>query len=141
MRIVALALCALVVASGSALAQAAPEDWSGEWSASEEQFITVEATKKSLVIEGWATWGAGDPERVERGGVNMGEFSARVPIGWVVDDAVSFAVGVDETVPADAADEYDCVIEMRLVGEVLEVKDNMMCGGMNVTFSGEYRRK
>lgn len=138
----AVSVLGLVLGVGAAQAQANLADWAGEWSASDEQEITIIANKKSLSIEGFATWGAGDPERVERGGVNMGEISAQVPRSWITDNRLLFLMGDQGAEQVGmVADDAGCLIEMMLEGDLLLVGDNMMCGGMNVTFSGEYRRK
>lgn len=143
-RSMVLALALVMAATGAIAAKDKAQDdlapWLGEWTASEEQFITIVETDTGLSFEGNATWGALHPERVERGGVNVGEFSAEIPRDWIVADAMAFAVAGEGTVPASKADDYDCVIEARLVGDIMEVADNMMCGGMNVTFTGTYRR-
>jgi len=116
--------------------------WVGDWSASVEQDIYIALNEVGgLHLEGFATWGAQDPDRVERGAVNFGEFSTHVPAGWVrADGWLEFAVGPDGPIPAQSADDYDCVIALHLRGEVMVAEDNMMCGGHNVTFSGTYRR-
>ncbi|QQR37967.1 hypothetical protein [Devosia rhizoryzae] len=137
-------IAVLVVALSASAVRAQPvlTDWAGTWSAGEEQEISIVANKKSLGIEGFATWGASDPERVERGGVNVGEFSVTVPRSWIEDNRLVFIAGDEGAEPVGmVADDYACLIEMMLDGEVLRVGDNMMCGGMNVTFSGEYRRE
>lgn len=125
---------------GSALADdAALAAYTGAFTASSEQFITITAGDGGLQIEGSATWGMGDPERVESGGVNIGEFSAFVPEDWIVDAGFSFAVG-ETTVPVSEADEYDCAIKMQFGPDHqwIDVKDNLMCGGHNVSFTGRY---
>ena len=33
-----------------------------------------------------------------------------------------------------------CVVDLWLTGPFLVARDNMRCGGMNVTFTGVYRR-
>ena len=145
MKLSMAALAALLLATGVAMAKekVRPDlsGWLGEWSASEEQFITITEVRQGLSLEGSATWGAGDPERVERGGVNVGEFSAVVPYGWIDGDTLWFAMGSERTLRGDEAEEYDCTVRATLVGETIEVEDNMMCGGMNVTFSGVYGRE
>lgn len=59
------------------------------------------------------------------GGVNVGEFSAA---GTVSGSKLAFN-----------ADE--CEVSATLNGAQLIAQDNNQCGGRNVTFSGEYRRK
>lgn len=141
--LVTLTVAVTLGANGPLLAkEAGLKAYGGAFSASEEQFITVISSPEGLNISGNATYGALDPERVERGAVNLGEFDAIVPWGMVKDGAIAFAVGGDETLPADAAEEFDCVVEMQFSDDrqTIEVTDNMMCGGMNVTFTGTYHR-
>ncbi|WP_338722941.1 hypothetical protein [Devosia sp. XK-2] len=116
--------------------------WVGDWSASVEQDIYIALDERGgLFVEGFASWGAQDPERVERGAINVGEISAHVPEDWVrADGRLEFAVGPNGPIPVRAAEEYDCVIALQLRGEVIVAEDNMMCGGHNVTFTGTYRR-
>lgn len=42
---------------------------------------------------------------------------------------------------SDGDDEFDCKVTMRLLGRYLIVADNLKCGGVNVTFSGVYKKK
>jgi hypothetical protein len=104
-----------------------PDAWIGHWKRLEAD-ITIAKAKAGLQAEGDATFGALDPERVKRGGVNLGSFSGPLTLqdgqGKVVDDdAVS-----------------GCYLRMVRAGDFLFVRDNMQCGGFNVTFSGTYRK-
>jgi hypothetical protein len=116
----------------------AAADWLGKWSRVEAE-IRVKAGKAgALAIEGDATFGAKDPARVKRGGVNVGEIAADVtPAG----DRLSFAMGEDATLPVDKGDEFTCRVWMRRLGPWLIVNDNNHCGGFNIAFSGFYTRK
>ncbi|MBJ3785161.1 hypothetical protein [Devosia sediminis] len=141
--ILAAALVFTDAAEGKSASRLDLSEWVGEWSASDEQMLTVSLPeKKTLLFEGYATYGANDPDRVASGGVNMGEFSVRVPSSWITDDnEIAFAVGSEgEAIPVDEAEEYDCVIEMRLDWNInwIDVVDNRMCGGLNVSFTGQY---
>lgn len=103
--------------------------WTGAWTF-EDASITIVPGKRpgDLHVSGTATWGGHDPERVARGAVNVGDFSSDVaPKG----DRVTHREGDDPDL---------CRIDMRLIGPYLLVEDNMRCGGLNVTFSGTYRR-
>ncbi len=115
--------------------------WIGEWAAGPEQFITIKADGDALLIEGNATYGAEDPEKAAIGAINVGDFSVLVPAGWIEQGKVSFGVGENGPLRIDDADEYDCVVNITQSGQTLEVSDNYMCGGMNVTFDGTYSRK
>jgi hypothetical protein len=118
------------------------DGWMGQWAASDEQSLEIApGAGETLTIEGFATWGMHDPERVERGGVNMGEFYAAVPTGWVADGRVEFAVGDGRAYRAQITEAQDCALRMELQGETLLVEDNGLCGGMNVRFDGAYRRE
>ena len=115
-------------------------DWVGNWTTGLEQTVAIKRGGRSgeLSLSGEATWGALDPERVKRGAVHIGNFDADVaPAG----DALSFTVGTDGTLGYDAGDASDCKVRMRRIGPLLLVEDNGNCGGLNVSFTGTYRRK
>jgi hypothetical protein len=115
-----------------------PSGWIGTWSRTEAE-IRVKAGKDgALRIEGDATYGATDPARVKRGGVNVGEISADV---IPASGQLSFAMGEDATLLADKGDEFSCRVWMQRIGPWLAVDDNRHCGGFNVTFRGVYIRK
>lgn len=104
-------------------------DWIGGWSGWESEIdITRGAKPGTFHLGGNATWGAHDPERVKRGGVNSGMFSADLP--EPKGGSLAFA---DSEEPA-------CRITLRLLGPYLLARDNGQCGGMTVTFSGIYRK-
>ena len=113
-------------------------DWIGAWGAVEQHIVITRTRQGALNIKGDATWGALDPERVRRGGVHIGEINAEVqPVG----DALSFTMGNDRTLPFEQGDATDCRVQMLRRGPYLVVESNDACGGMNVTFSGLYRRR
>lgn len=118
----------------------AMQAWAGRWQGSRSlgQRIDIVAGKAALRVEGSATWGSDDPERVRRGGINTGSLQAEtVPQGG----ALAFATDKsDRTVPYDQGDPLECRARMMLLGPYLVVQDNLRCGGMNVSFSGLYRR-
>jgi xylose isomerase len=69
-----------------------------------------------------------DPDRVKRGAVHVGALGTQgVPKG-------------DRLNVVDT-DGYPCRVRMRLLLPYLIVADNGACGGMNVSFSGVYRRQ
>ncbi len=104
-------------------------DWLGGWTGWESEIdITRGAKPGTLHIGGNATWGAHDPDRVKRGGVNFGMLAADVPAPK--GDRLAFA----------DSEETDCRVALRLLGPYLVASDNGRCGGMNVTFSGVYRK-
>ncbi|NIX76342.1 hypothetical protein [Microvirga terricola] len=117
------------------------DDWVGQWQGGPEQQISIVKAAKSasdIEISGEATFGALDPARVKRGAVNLGEVAATVtPDGASLD----FTMGDRETLPYEKGDDDACRVRMRLVGAFLLVEDNRNCGGMNVSFSGIYRKR
>jgi len=116
-----------------------PEEWLGTWRSGPEQEIRIaRGSKTSMKIKGDATWGASDPGRVARGAVNIGEIEGEAsPEG----NTLSFGIGEDGTLAFHEADDADCKVQMKRLGAYLLVKDNNMCGGANVTFTGVYRRQ
>jgi hypothetical protein len=97
--------------------------WLGEWKYAENDIvITDNKLAGFLNVTGNALWkGLGD-------NVHIGELDGR------------FATEGNLLEYSDGDDEYDCKATMRLIGEFLVVSDNMNCGGVNVSFSGVYRR-
>lgn len=116
--------------------------WLGTWETGFDQTITIASPGEGLIsVSGEAYWGMDDPERVANGGVHIGEFATTFPASWISKkDRLSFAVGDEGAVSAAAADVYDCTVWLRLRDGLLEAEDNTMCGGVNVTFSGVYRK-
>jgi hypothetical protein len=113
--------------------------WVGRWRSGPEQTIVIEQAGKPgfLSVKGDATWGASDPERVKRGAVNTGSLEGQAKAEGAV---LVFGMGENGTVSFDQADEADCKVRMERLGPYMLVKDNNMCGGMNVTFTAIYRR-
>lgn len=104
-------------------------DWIGGWTGWDSEIeITRGAKPGTFHFGGNATWGGHDPERVKIGAINFGMFGADVP-----------APRGDSLALADS-DEPDCRIALRLLGPYLLVRDNDRCGGLNVSFTGVYRR-
>lgn len=115
------------------------KDWIGEWQSWPEQTVVIAQADKTglLSVKGNASWGSFDPERVKRGAVNIGSLEAEMkPEGA----DLAFGMGENGTLPFDQADEADCKVQMQRLGSYLLVKDNKYCGGMNVSFTGVYRR-
>jgi hypothetical protein len=103
-------------------------DWVGQWNSGPEQTITFKRDGNRLKATGDASWGASDPARVARGGVNTGELNNVVT---PADRQADYADGTDST---------DCQARFWRLGPYLVVSDNGNCGGHNVSFSGIYRR-
>lgn len=114
-------------------------DWTGHWIAPEQDVTITSAAEGTVSIKGEATWGMDDPDRRNRGGVHTGEIAGTIrPSNGVV----AFTMGDDgTTLPYDAADEFTCRVRMVRRGPYLVIRDNNACGGVNVTFSGFYRRE
>lgn len=135
----------LILALGAGAGQAdearmAP--WLGTWDTGFDQTITIESPGQGLVsVSGEAFWGMDDPERVANGGVHVGDFEVTVPATWISKKGrLSFAVSEEGAVSAAAGGEYDCTVWLRLRDGLIEAEDNGMCGGVNVTFAGVYRK-
>ena len=106
----------------------APADWVGTWAEGDDSIrLTLRGT--TLVVHGEACWPSCHPSLAERpGGPNIGELDgAATPAG-------------DTLAIADANTPPACTATLRLLGPYLLVTDNNQCGGMNVTFTGAYRR-
>jgi len=103
--------------------------WVGRWREGDDS-IQLAAKGAALTVDGAAYWPSAHPSaRDYPGGPNEGDLSgAAKPNGNVV----TFA---------DATDPQACSATLRLIGDVMVVADNGACGGMNVTFSGVYRRR
>ncbi|WP_159992858.1 hypothetical protein [Roseomonas sp. 18066] len=116
------------------------EAWQASWYGAQayEQEIDISAEGSALRIGGSASWGSDDPARVERGGVNIGSLEAEArPSGARLGFSSD---GGERTRPYDEGGPDSCRVRMLLLGPYLVVQDNLRCGGMNVTFSGVYRR-
>ncbi len=116
--------------------------WAGSWRSGDEKQITIRsASGGRIAVSGDATYGADDPGRVQRGAVNSGQISATVPVS---NGAAAFAMDDDgATKPFDAKlpnDSDVCRVKLWRLGSYLVAADNVRCGGMNVTFTGVYRR-
>jgi hypothetical protein len=110
-----------------------PADWSGDWKRVEAE-IKISTNAGKLQAEGHATYGALNPDRVKRGAVNLGEFSGPVVLA---EGQGTFA---DKDVDGNKPDSPGCRIRMARAEKSLFVQDNGQCGGMNVSFTGLYRR-
>lgn len=105
-------------------AQPRLSDWLGEWRYADNSIkFTNNKLAGYLNVTGDALWhGLGD-------NVHIGELDDRAaPVNNLL------KIGETDT------DEYACKVTMRLIGEFLIAADNMKCGGVNVTFSGVYRK-
>ena len=133
----------------------AQSGWAGTWATDEKEIKIWQSRGDGfLIAQGSATWGADDPDRVQRGAVHLGDFLAKFrPHG----DMAAFAEGdetdretgllfrdsegnVHKTLAFEAKRTFICKVRLRKTGIYLIVEDNGNCGGANVTFSDVYRR-
>jgi hypothetical protein len=142
-----------------------PQDWIGHWQDTDEQDIVVSPTDDPSILGfiGNAMWGSHDPRLVKIGAVHLGDFGAYVkPMGeWGgfiadLDDAnvpdyrlppIAEQEGLRTDwahyfpAEADNAESGRCRGSFRLLGPYLLAYTPLyICGGMNVTFTGVYRR-
>jgi hypothetical protein len=114
--------------------------FSGTWTRTEAEIIIKPKGREGvLTFAGNATYGALDKGRVARGAVNMGEFD----FDWAPKaNSVDISIKGSAPVARDAkgVDDTDCAVAMVALGPYLVVEDNRNCGGMNVSFTGIYRR-
>jgi hypothetical protein len=113
--------------------------WTGNWKRIESD-ITMRPGRRpgTIAVTGFATWGSFDPERVRRGGMNMGEIEGSFR---PVQAKGGFTMGESGSLPFEQGDESDCRVRFRLMARYLLVEDNLRCGGLNVSFLGTYVRQ
>ena len=105
--------------------------WRGHWRYDDADIdITPGKRPGRLKASGNAEWGGHDPERVKMGGVHVGEFDGEAVL---VGDRIIFS-------DSESSDVGGCRVSLRLIGPYLVAADNNQCGGLNVSFSGFYRR-
>ncbi|NYT41610.1 hypothetical protein HZY97_12635 [Sphingomonas sp. R-74633] len=112
-----------------ALPAPAPGSWLGSWKSWDNDIdITRSPARGALHITGSALWGSRDRDRVERGGVHVGQIEGdATPIAGML------------TYYNDAFSD-DCQVRIKPLGAYLVVTDNNRCGGANVSFTGTYRK-
>ncbi|NHN89138.1 hypothetical protein [Acetobacter conturbans] len=107
-----------------------PTDWAGDWTA-ESAEISIKPNGATFTINGNASFGNG-------ASTNMGDFTATAAPD---SGMIAFTEGNNgQTLAYGAGDQSACRIRMVLKGPYLIASDNNNCGGLNVTFSGYYRR-
>jgi hypothetical protein len=127
----------------TALTRVAPRSvWRGSWKGWNGEVEAKPGRRGMLHVEGSATWGGHNPERVQRGGVNIGDFAIDIAIPR--GDRIAFSLADAGGTAArpygeNPADEFRCRIKLRVLGPYLLAEDNRQCGGHNVTFTGTYR--
>ncbi|NML07961.1 hypothetical protein [Sphingomonas sp. G-3-2-10] len=107
------------------LPRATPASWIGDWTGWYADIAIARGARRGVLkASGEATYGMHDKDRVARGAINFGSFDGEAqPSG----DRILFS------------DEL-CTVSLRLLGTYLLATDNGNCGGLNVSFSGVYRR-
>ncbi|MQW36753.1 hypothetical protein [Sinorhizobium meliloti] len=138
-----LAACiVMVIFFAHTAARADVSAWIGEWHSGNEKTIGISAGSraKELLIEGAATFGAEDSDRIALGSIHAGSFSVvwSVPEGNV--RVIAFTVDDERAIEFEGGDKFSCRLRMEQSGDHLNVSDNGQCGGLNVTFTGIYRR-
>jgi hypothetical protein len=109
-----------------ALPQPAQASWVGNWTGWYAEIAIVRGKQPdTLKASGEATYGMHDKDRVARGAINFGDF-----------DGEGQPSGNRLTIVSDER----CTVDLRLLGPYLLAVDNGNCGGLNVSFSGVYRR-
>ena len=114
------------------LMDAFPEPrWSGTWKRDTTAVITIGSSSGGpLALSGHATMGPAP---------NVGGVAARI------DGAmrhVAFAISeARQQIEFDKAGQFDCAVRLAQLGPYLVVRDNLHCGGLNVTFTGIYVRQ
>lgn len=96
------------------------DEWLGDWEdvSGSIRIKSDPAKTNRLAVHGYATWGAGN-------NIHTGEVDASAaPVNNVL----------------SLKEDYGCAAVLRLVGEFLVVSDNLGCGGVNVSFSGVYKK-
>ncbi|HEY4203361.1 MAG TPA: hypothetical protein VGM83_22625 [Devosiaceae bacterium] len=119
----------------------AESTWTGDWRQGDEQEIKIAMNPDGqLALDGYASWGAADPQRVANGGVNTGSIAGTVMIDKP--DMVAFSLDVNgkPVAGANLKDDSTCAVKMWKMPPYLVVADNLACGGMNVTFTGVYAK-
>lgn len=96
------------------------KDWIGQWTRDSQASLSIRAKAQTLVVDGQAIWVGANP-----GQTNDGELN-----GEAQPSGASLKIAGDDP----------CEASMRLLGPYLIVADNHQCGGLNVSFSGIYRR-
>jgi hypothetical protein len=98
--------------------------WAGYWSDNGNPTARFSVSKGELVVDGDSYWPQRNPSLKDYpGGPNVGDISGTLKVS------------------GNSAHEPDCNVDFTLVGDMIVGRDpDMQCGGMNVSFSGVYRR-
>lgn len=98
--------------------------WLGNWSDEGNPLVRFYRKQGKLMVEGSAAWPSFNPPLKERpGGPNLGNIGEAVRLS------------------GNRASAPECHISFTLLGDLIVGADpDMQCGGMNVSFSGVYKR-
>jgi hypothetical protein len=114
------------------LTDAFPEPrWSGTWKRDTTAVITIGSSSGGpLALSGHATVGPAP---------NVGKIAGRIDGSR---RQAAFAISdTQQEIEFDMAGQFDCAVRLAQLGPYLVVKDNLRCGGLNVTFTGIYVRQ
>lgn len=107
-------------------AERVPSDWTGHW-VGDQDIIISSGKDGGFWVKGTGTWGRD----------HVGKVSGEAQ---PVSNVLAFTMGDDRTMAYEDGDDLDCRIKMWRRGPYLLAQDNRQGGGVNVTFSGFYRR-
>ena len=103
-------------------------EWSGTWRQFDDR-IVLTAKGNELAATGEAYWPSANPSpKLRPGGPNTGDF-----------DGMATPKGNGIVFGGDNQDE--CRVTLTLLAPFLLAADNHNCGGMNVSFTGVYRKR
>jgi hypothetical protein len=98
--------------------------WQGDWSSDGNPEVTITRSNGTLRVTGTAFWPGPQPTE-QYPSIHIGEIDGTLaPAGQ----------------RAHYSDDDMCEIDFTLLGDFLIAGDNHQCGGVNVSFSGVYRR-
>ncbi len=108
------------------MAAAMPQGaWIGTWRDGDDE-ITLRAAGTALAVTGYAFWPSAAPSEYQSS-PHLGEVSGT-------------ARPVSNTVVFAGKSVDDCRVSLTLLPPYLLARDNRQCGGMNVSFTGVYRK-
>lgn len=104
-------------------------DWIGAWLHAGGEIDIKAAANDALAVHGEAIYQAA--QDIHNGVIDATAKPAEGVLAFADDGSVAF----------DKASANSCLVRMQRVEELLVVEDNGSCGGVDVTFTGFYRRK